>query len=134
MLQFMERYRKLPGPNWNAFSGTKAPPIVVHCSAGVGRTGTLIGIYNIIESIKYTLVNYQSIKESQQKNKYLEQVYPEIVPYPLRVSLFGTVRKLREQRIHMVKMECQYKFIYVYMQRWATQFLGQLLSDFLKQQ
>lgn len=29
--------------------------ILVHCSAGIGRTGMLIGIYNIINELEYQL-------------------------------------------------------------------------------
>lgn len=30
------------------------------------------------------------------------------------ISVFATVRRLREQRWSMVKKECQYEFIYAY--------------------
>jgi protein tyrosine phosphatase len=48
--------------------------VVVHCSAGVGRTGVIIAIFNLILQIK-----------SQKA-----------------ISVFGTVRKMREQRWGMV--------------------------------
>ena len=35
-----------------------------------------------------------------------------------RVSVFGTVRKLREQRCYMVKKQSQYVFLYTYMDLW----------------
>jgi len=42
--------------------------------------------------------------------------------YPLfrkpRVSVFGAVRKMREQRWNMVKKQIQYTFIYEYLERW----------------
>lgn len=70
MVDFIESHRPLPSGNQHE---AQPPPIVVHCSAGIGRTGSLIGLYNIIESIKYTLVpeNYQEIKESLETNKYI---------------------------------------------------------------
>lgn len=59
-------------------------PIVVHCSAGVGRTGTLIGLDIIMQRIK---------------DKKM-------------VNIFGTVKEMRLQRVKMVQTIEQYHFLY----------------------
>lgn len=59
-------------------------PVVVHCSAGVGRTGTFIAVENIIEKM--------------HKN--------------MPVDVFNTVLDIRKNRINMVQNQFQYRFIY----------------------
>jgi protein tyrosine phosphatase len=58
-------------------------PVLVHCSAGIGRTGTLIALLCMIEAV---------------------QAQIELGEEPL-ISVFGTVRRLREQRWMMVKKQ-----------------------------
>ncbi|KAH8401745.1 hypothetical protein KR009_007614, partial [Drosophila setifemur] len=59
-------------------------PIVVHCSAGVGRTGTFIGLDLIMQRLK-----------SESK-----------------INIFDAVKKLRFQRMKMVQTQQQYTFLY----------------------
>ncbi|XP_017010293.2 receptor-type tyrosine-protein phosphatase H [Drosophila takahashii] len=59
-------------------------PIVVHCSAGVGRTGTFIGLDLIMQRLK-----------SESK-----------------INIFEIVKKLRFQRMKMVQTQQQYTFLY----------------------
>ncbi|XP_066925489.1 receptor-type tyrosine-protein phosphatase F-like isoform X2 [Clytia hemisphaerica] len=60
-------------------------PVVVHCSAGVGRTGTFIAIETGLRQIEHDQT----------------------------VDIYGTVCRMRMQRNFMVQIEGQYKFIYV---------------------
>ena len=96
----MQHHRNILGQ-----SEYNIPPIVVHCSAGLGRTGTLIAIFNIIEGLMYSLENYKDIQEQMANNAYLCRQYPDIVNHPLRVSVFGCVRKMREQRMLMIRKQ-----------------------------
>ena len=77
-------------------------PIVVHCSAGCGRTGTFIAICNII----------MAVEELKLQIKLKPKCEYDFTP---RISVFSTVRKLREQRWTMVKTESQYRSIYEFL-------------------
>jgi protein tyrosine phosphatase len=77
--------------------------VLVHCSAGIGRTGVLLGLYEMVIKLE----NSNSSEEVAC------------------VSVFRTVRKLREQRWGMVVTEDQYKFMYSFMEYWITTFLLQ---------
>ena len=66
-------------------------PIVVHCSAGVGRTGTFIAMYYLEKEI---------IKQINHKEN------------EIKFSIFNLVRKLKEMRLYLVQTSSQYLFIY----------------------
>ncbi|XP_063056903.1 receptor-type tyrosine-protein phosphatase C isoform X2 [Engraulis encrasicolus] len=68
----------------NSFSNLFSGPIVVHCSAGVGRTGTYIGIDAMLESLDSEGV----------------------------MDIYGYVVKMRRQRCLMVQVEAQYILIH----------------------
>ena len=63
------------------FSGT----ILVHCSAGVGRTGTFLAVYKL----------------------WLDYINPEVK----ELAVFPTVLELRKQRCLMVQKKEQYAYI-----------------------
>ena len=66
------------------------PPLVVHCSAGVGRTGTFIALDNVID--------HMNNEDILLKDK--------------SVNIFSLICHLRKQRPYMVQSFDQYKFIY----------------------
>ncbi|KAF3841980.1 hypothetical protein F7725_023931 [Dissostichus mawsoni] len=76
MLKFLKKVKTV--------NPTYAGPIVVHCSAGVGRTGTFIVIDSMIDMM------------------HMEQ----------RLDIFGSVSRIREQRCQLIQTDMQYSFIY----------------------
>ncbi|XP_046857121.1 LOW QUALITY PROTEIN: receptor-type tyrosine-protein phosphatase S-like [Xenia sp. Carnegie-2017] len=65
---------------------TRSSPVVVHCSAGVGRTGVFIAI-----------------------DKILDDLDDE---YETNIDVFGFVEEMRSRRINMVQTADQYMFIH----------------------
>nr|XP_045597693.1 tyrosine-protein phosphatase non-receptor type 11-like isoform X3 [Procambarus clarkii] len=68
-----------------------AGPVVVHCSAGIGRTGTFIVIDMILDQIKRQGLDCE-------------------------IDIQRTIQMVRSQRSGMVQTEAQYKFVYLAVQ------------------
>ncbi|KAI0836049.1 phosphatases II [Hypoxylon sp. FL0890] len=71
-------------------------PRIIHCSAGVGRSGTFMALEHLMREIESGDVDHR--KESDDKEE------GDII--------FKTVDALRQQRRQMVQAESQYLFIY----------------------
>lgn len=76
LISFVRKVKAERIPNYS--------PIVVHCSAGVGRTGTIIALDIVMQRLK---------NES-------------------KINIYETVKKLRFQRMKMVQTLQQYTFLY----------------------
>ena len=77
LLTVHSKLRELDGNDGGQSSSSV--PIIVHCSAGVGRTGTLIGLDNLARQVEGGATE---------------------------LDVFKTVYEMREDRVKMVRKEC----------------------------
>ena len=74
-------------------------PVLVHCSAGIGRTGTFVALHMAIQEI---------IK--QRENSKVKKFQPDL-------KIYDIVFRLRHMRPFMVQTPSQYLFIHKFMKR-----------------
>ena len=90
---------------------TPENPRIIHCSAGVGRSGTFIALDFLLQEIE------SDMDDNDSTNPDLDIV-------------FDTVNSLREQRMLMVQSEAQLDFIYeVLKDKWLARRLGSHRDD-----
>jgi hypothetical protein len=93
--------------------GAPDSPIVVHCSAGIGRTGCLIVLDQLCRVLKLLKTLFPVLKDD-----------PKDLGVP-SISIFAVVRRLRELRWSAVQTAEQYAFLYSF----VGQYLKKLYPD-----
>jgi protein-tyrosine phosphatase len=114
-------------------------PRIVHCSAGVGRSGTFIALEHLIRELDAGVLEHYDERAATPARRSAEEKSPSPSPNVAAAGeawsepanrggeaspattfieeegedlIFSTVNQLREQRRNMVQAESQYLFIY----------------------
>ena len=75
------------------------PPLLAHCSAGIGRTGTFVGLFAVLQSLQYMGTEVNTI------------------------NVMDVVRRMRQCRQFLVQSLSQYEFLYDTIQQATEEYL-----------
>ncbi|KAF4126040.1 hypothetical protein GMORB2_1286 [Geosmithia morbida] len=97
-------------------------PRIIHCSAGVGRTGTFITLEHLLRELDVGAFHPSQFSNKDDNNKDDSNSDPDFV--------YDTVSHLRQQRKGMVQSDQQYRFLYqVLRRRWIELYKTRGVED-----
>lgn len=124
LLALVKLSRHLAGEDDNGVQGER----VVHCSAGVGRSGTFIALDWLMEEldmgalddatqVRKKKADKQSSEEEEEEDSEADEEDSD--------PIMDLVDKLRQQRMMMVQGEMQFGYLYevvaeLWLQRWKA--------------
>ena len=100
-------------------AGSGTNPRFVHCSAGVGRTGTFVAIDHLLRELEQGQLQVGDVNKNARLTNGIHTAKSnttsdamKTAPDPKEDIVFDTVNALRDQRIMMVANEIQLAFVY----------------------
>lgn len=129
ILRLIEQCNKLARANSSTHFGCHEPepegqrPILVHCSAGCGRTGTFCTIDSVIDMLKRVSLTRSKSRSIDHEAK---DVFPGDQPVPVWIEdehvdlVAKTVEDFRTQRPSMVQNLRQFVLCYESILEWVT--------------